>query len=122
MLLFFINSPEPSEVAFKADEPTSLTVRQFDPYARNDPAVMKSSYSLSLGLPNRSTRLFSESTDTISCAGPHSKSPHMPPMVVATAGTTFVRSCSCIRTPGDSWKAMLISSMLNYYSVTKSFV
>jgi hypothetical protein len=55
----------------------------------------------------------------ISLAGPHVKAPAKPPIVVATEGTTVVKSTSEILTPGDNWKAILCSPF--FYYRTKSY-
>jgi hypothetical protein len=54
------------------------------------------------GLANLETRVFSESTRTLSPTGPQRNTPAKAPSEVATAGTTVVRSISDTLTPGDS--------------------
>ena len=54
-----------------------------------------------------------------SSTGPQANSPAKPPTVVATEGTTVVKSTSEILTPGDNWKAILCSPF--FYYRTKSY-
>ena len=93
-------APLAVETAFLAKAPTSRDTNRFEPYAKKDEAVKKSTFDVDLGLPKRATRSFSPETETSSRAGPQAKSPTNPPTVVPTAGTTAVASCSLTRTPG----------------------
>jgi hypothetical protein len=78
-------------------------------YDRKLAAVKNVSPLKLVGLPNLETSAFSESTRTLSPIGPQRKTPAKAPSVVATEGTTVVRSISDTFTPGDSWKAIYFS-------------
>jgi hypothetical protein len=84
-------------VTFAARE----TQRRFV-YDKKFAAVKKVSPLKLVGLPNLETNMFSESTNTLSPIGPQRKTPAKAPSVVATDGTTVVRSISDTFTPGDN--------------------
>ena len=86
--------PAVPPVAFSA-APTPLTTFNALPYFKKDAAFKKCfAVSASMGAPNFSASSFSEPTVTTSCAGPQTNAPANPPMLVDTAGTTFVASIS----------------------------
>jgi hypothetical protein len=78
-------------------------------YDRKFAAVKNVSPLKLVGLPNLETSAFSESIRTLSPIGPQRNTPAKAPSVVATEGTTVVRSISDTFTPGDSWKAIYFS-------------
>jgi hypothetical protein len=71
-------------------------------YARKFAAENQDGATEVFGLPNFITSSASEPTVWISLQGPHLKVPAKAPIEVETAGTTFVRSFSVTKTPGDS--------------------
>ena len=68
----------------------------------NNHVIENSSKLEEFGLPKVSTNSFSDETVVISSIGPFSAVITIPPLVVETAGITFVRSFSVTRTPGDT--------------------
>jgi hypothetical protein len=70
-----------------------------------------------VGPAKRFLRAFSESIRILWPIGPQRNTPAKAPSDVATAGTTVVRSISETLTPGDSWKAIFIFSLLRELGV-----
>ena len=100
--MLFINKPLPLSVAFKSPVPDVRTTLKEFPYCKKLEALKKCSKFVAVGLPNVSTKSFSEEIETISSVGPFVKSPAIAPIDVATAGITFVKSFSCTKTPGET--------------------
>jgi hypothetical protein len=98
-----VTCPSGVETAFCAT-PLSTTRTKFKlfPYDKKFAAVKKYPAVVSLGVPNCSTSLASDSTDVTLLTGPHAKAPENAPAVVATEGTTVLLSYSVTKTPGES--------------------
>ena len=101
--LLVTNTPAAPSPAFKAPVAFWRITRKVDPYFKN-PAAGKNPLAVlaSSGAPKVSASCFSELTVIISAIGPHLKYPAVPPMLVDTAGITFVASISFTSTPGDT--------------------
>src|SRR5210317_1534738 len=106
-----MSCPDPTEVAFKLPVNRRTTFSAF-PYFKNDAATRKYLNVLLSGEPNFPTNSFSELIVLISSTGPQLNAPANPPILVDTAGTTFVASISLISTPGDTKNAIALSSIL----------
>ena len=99
--MFFIKTAVPDTAAFTMPVIGLTTFRLF-PYPKKFAAVNHSSKLSAVGFPNVSNNSFSDETVVISSIGPFSAVITIPPLVVDTAGITFVKSFSVTRTPGDT--------------------
>jgi hypothetical protein len=78
------------------------TIFRLFPYPKKFDAVNHSSKLEEFGFPNTSTNSCSDEIEVISLTGPLAAVITIAPLVVETAGITFVKSFSVTRTPGDT--------------------
>ena len=75
-------------------------------YWRKDEAVKYSSKLLAVGFQKTLTKSCSEEISVTSPTGPLVELKAYAPILVDTAGIILVKSFSCTRTPGDTWKPL----------------